>query len=258
MSLKLRYGLFAFAVYLAFLVGDLPASTVYPWLKAHTAFPAELYQLSGTVWNGRAAALRLGNASFEQAAWRFRPQAALLGRMEYALAMNKGQGRLAAIAGRGLDGSLYIRDVDLRLGLEDFADLAGYPQTGLQGQVTAKLPRIALRAHRLSGIEGTVELANAALGPPANVALGGFSLRLETTAQGMRGVLKDTGGPLQADGVLTLQPDGNYRLNANLGVRDPTRSDLAQALKFMGPPGPGGRVVVNYNGRIPLERLGDR
>lgn len=256
MKMKLRYGLFAFCLYLVFLVADMPARTVYSWLKTHTAFPAELYQPSGTVWNGSALGLRLSGVSFEQTAWHFRPQAMLLGRIEFALELGKGQGSVTGVAGRGLDGSRYVRDVALHMPLADFAELAGYPGSGLQGQVTAALGRIAVRAQRLTNVEGTVELAGVALGPPANLMLGGLSVKLETASQGMRGVLKDMGGPLQADGVLTLQPDGNYRFSGNLGVRDPTRSDLAQALKFLGAPGPGGRVVVNYNGRIPLERLG--
>jgi len=253
MSLNLRYGLFALVVYLAFLVAGIPAQA-YRWF-AGASSPLHLYQPTGTLWQGRASMLELSGASFEDVDWRLRLLPLALGRIEFALQMSRGRGSVQGTLGRGLGGAVYARDLTLRMPVAEFSALIGHPVSDLKGNIDINLPRIGIRNHKLSEVAGTVQITDSGLGPPANVALGGFVLRLETGSNGMRGVLKDLGGPLQADGVVTVQPDGNYQFTGNLAVRDPSRADLAQALNFLGNPGPGGKVVINYNGKIPLDRL---
>jgi hypothetical protein len=254
-NLNPRYAIFGLAVYLVSLVATLPAREACRWLKTKAAFAFEIYQPSGTVWNGRAAAMRIAGVTFDSSTWHFRPWPMLLGRIEYALDLRAGKGGIQTIAGQSLNGSIYLRDLRLRMPLADIVGIAGQSNLGLEGDVSVDLPNVVIRARHLARLDGTIQVSDAGTSPPANVSLGGATIRLQTTQQGMRGILKDTGGPLIIEGVLTLQPDGTYQLAGNLAVRDPARADLVQALGFLGAPGSGGRVNVNYQGRIPLEQL---
>ncbi len=55
-------------------------------------------------------------------------------------------------------------------------------------------------------------------------------------------------------GVL-LQPDGSYRLTAELAARDPQRRDIKQALRYLGTLSPAGKVSLVRTGRLPLEKF---
>jgi len=80
---RLGYALLAVCAYLVFLIAQLPAAQLYGWLKPRAGAPLQLYQVSGSPWNGRAAAADIGKTRIEEPAWVLRPQALLLGRIEY-------------------------------------------------------------------------------------------------------------------------------------------------------------------------------
>lgn len=254
MSTRARYGLFFLGAYLVFLIGSVPAAQVYQWATAGTPpgepYPVELYQASGTLWSGRAAAMRIGAVSLERPAWSFRPAALLLGRIEFNLAAALGNGTVDTVAGRTLGGGLYARDMRLSAPLREVASLAGEPDMGLTGRLNAAFDRLLVREGLIRDAGGRIDVDGAGLGPPLNVQLGGFSVLLETDGEGItRGTLQDTGGALQATGTLTLQPSGEYQLNASLAARERGGS-LAQALDMIGTPDREGRVAIAYSGRI--------
>ena len=81
---------------------------------------------------------------------------------------------------------------------------------------------------------------------------GSFEINFETTADGIKGVLKDTDGPLQANGILMLKPDGSYQFTASFTPRDATRNDIKQAL--LGNPSPAGKITISRSGKLQLEK----
>ncbi len=260
MKRGIAYGLFALAAYLVFLLAQLPATQVYGRLAGHLSLPVTLYGLSGTLWDGRARVARWKDWRLEDLHWQLRPQALLLGRMEAALAVKRDEARLEAIVGRAWKGGLYLRDGHLRLPLAMLEALVSREPLGLAGEASLDLERLEIAPGRIVEASGVLNITGAGLAPPIKVTVGDFRVRFQTTAAGViEGHIKDTGGPLQAQGLFRLQPDGRYRLTAELAARDPKRSDLRQALATLGTPSPTGKVSLVRSGRLPLGRwLGGR
>ena len=85
-------------------------------------------------------------------------------------------------------------------------------------------------------------------------SVGSFEINFETTADGVKGVLKDIEGPLQANGVIMLRPDGSYQFTASFTPRDARRNDIKQGLRFIGNPDPAGKVTTSQTGKLQLEK----
>ncbi len=260
MKRGLAYVLFGLAAYVLFLLIQLPAQQVYGRLTERYPLPVKLYQLKGSVWNGSAALVTWGPRRFENLHWRLRPQSLLLGRLEIAVELSKDRARIAAIAGRALNGGLYVRAGQAHLPLADVENLISRDPMGLTGTVELDLERLEIARGRITAAQGSLSIENAGLAPPLKVAIGNFRMDFATTEEGViKGVISDNGGPLQAQGLLLLQPDGSYRLTAELAARDPQRRDIKQALRYLGTPSPAGKVSLVRTGRLPLERfLGQR
>jgi hypothetical protein len=246
------YAALLIGAYLIFVLTQLPAAYVVYRLQSANSLPVALYQVDGTLWRGQARSAVIADQAAGPLDWTFRPHALLAGRAEFSLALNRNGGRLDMVAGRSLDGTVYMRDARLAMTLNDVVMLAGQPDMGLTGRVSADLRRANLGEAGITALEGRVEITGAGVGPPVNVALGGFTIDIETSGDVIRGTIRDDNGPLQADGVIVLSPDGSYRLNAGLSARDPADTQLAQALAMIGTPGAGGRVMLTQQGRIAL------
>jgi hypothetical protein len=253
MKRQIGYALLAVIAYLVFLIVQLPAAQLYGWLKPRTGTPLQLYQVSGSPWSGRAAAAIIGKTRIDAPAWVLRPQALLLGRIEYGLMGGLGRAPLTAVIGRGPGNPFYADDTRLALPLNDALRFLGLQDIGLNGQFNVEIDHLEIRARKIAAIDATLSVADAAFGAPVNVALGGAAMRLETNGDVIKGVLKDSGGPLQADGVLIYQPNGDYQFSLSLSARDPNDVQLRQALRFLGTPNAAGKVSLSRRGRIDLE-----
>jgi hypothetical protein len=252
MKRRVGYALLALCAYLVFLIAQLPAAQLYGWLKPRTGTPLQLYQVSGSPWDGRAVAAIIGKTRIDALAWDWRPQAMLLGRIEYGLTGRLGGAPLTSIIGRGPATPFYADDTRIALPLNDAAGFLGLHDIGLDGRFTIEIRHLEIRERKIATVDATLTVADAAFGPPVNVALGGAAMRLESSGEIIKGVLKDSGGPLQADGVLIYQPSGDYQFSLSLSARDPNDTQLRQALRFLGTPNAAGKVSLSRRGRIDL------
>lgn len=253
--IRLRYGLFFLALYLLFLIVTLPAAQVYRWSVGEGG--AQLYGIDGTLWRGQAQTMRIGALSLDKPAWTFRPGALLLGRTEFRVSAGLGGGGVQAVTGRSLRGALYARDLQLSaVPIDTLAALGGEPDLGLTGRIDASIDALGVSGGQLRELAGRVEANGLGMGPPLDIALGGLTLQFETDRREdrIRGVLQDTGGPLQAEGSLVLQPTGEYQFVGRVSARGAAAGKLGQTLNMLGRPGPDGRIAINRNGSIPLDR----
>jgi hypothetical protein len=252
MKRRIGYALLAVCAYLGFLIAQLPAAQLYGRLLPRTGAPLQLYQVSGSVWDGRAAAAVVGKTRIDAPVWVWRPQALLLGRIEYGLTGRLDGAPVTSIIGRGPGNPFYADDARITLPLNDAVGFLGLRDVGLSGQFTIELRHLEVRAQKIAALDATLNIADAAFGPPVNVALGGAAMRLESSGDIIKGVLKDSGGPLQADGVLIYQPSGDYQFSLSLSARDPNDTQLRQALRFLGTPNAAGKVSLSRRGRIDI------
>lgn len=251
----LRYGLAGLAAFVLFLIVLAPAARVYPVVAKQRPLPVHLYALGGTVWHGHADVATAGDLRLEDFSWWIRPFALALGRLETRLAFELAGHRLQGTVGRRLGGPVYLHDVSARLPLSQIEPLFTRAAMGLEGEIALELDEAEVVDHAISVLRGRFTVSNAAVGAPLNLPLGSYTMDLTSEAGTVRGVLRDGGGPLRLEGVVTLKPDGSYQLTAQFTARDARRPELIQALNMVGTPGPGGTVTVTRTGRLPLAQV---
>jgi general secretion pathway protein N len=251
----LRYGLIGVGAFVLFLIVQLPAARVYPVIAQKRPLPVQLYALGGTVWHGRADVATAGDLRVEDLSWQVRPFALALGRLETRLSFVLAGYRLHGTVGRRIGGPLYLHDVSARLPLSQIEPIFTRADMGLEGEIALELDEAEVVDHAISVLRGRFTVTNAAVGAPLNLALGSYVMDLTSEGGTVHGVLRDGGGPLRLEGVVTLKPDGSYQLTAKFAARDTNRPELIQTLNLVGTPGPGGTVTVSRTGRLPLAKL---
>jgi len=252
MNRALLYALLGMVLYGVFLVATIPAAWAYKWATPRLGGAMVLAGITGSVWQGRAQAARFGDVQLEKLRWELRPWALLLGRLNAGLEFNyQGQpGRVATVS-RRIGGRWVLSDVALLLPARRFEGLLRLPGAELGGMVDVKLGDLTLEHGRVAAAVGVLRWDRAAVVRPVPAQLGGFELKLEPADASTKGVLKDQGGPVQADGLLTLKEDGNYTITASFVSRDLRQPAIAQGLLLFGQPGADGRVQINSKGVLP-------
>ncbi len=260
----LRWILAGLALYLGALLATLPAPWAWwaleRWLPERTAAVLpRLHGLAGSLWEGEARLALWRGWRLEGLRWELHPAALLAGRAEARLALEapaRGAGVLA-----WSPGAWQARELRLELDPEGLAALLARAPGGrllaLDGRVVAEVARLRLAAGdgrwRAEEAQGTLVWTGAGLRRPVAVALGAFRARLEAEEGALLLRFRDAGGPLEAQGTLRLDlPRRRYRLEAALALRERSRTDLAQALRLLGRPGPDGRLRLRQEGPAPF------
>jgi hypothetical protein len=133
--------------------------------------------------------------------------------------------------------------------LEKITVLAKLP-LGLQGAVGLNLAQLEIDDQMLTEAEGTIAWQSAAFSFPSQVNLGDLKLTLATQNDQIKATLVDGGGPLQAEGLLTIKQDGKYKFTGTFAARDKTQTALSQNLRLLGRSGADGKVKVNKSGAV--------
>jgi hypothetical protein len=246
----LGYGLLGLVAYVVFLLSQLPATLLMDSIAQRVPGFA-VQDIRGSVFNGAAQGVRLRGAPIESLSWQWRFLPLFLGRVEYQIGMVDPELRVSGNVAVGLDRQLRITDLTGSLPLAKLMALLGYAPLAISGQVhidaaslhlvATGLPRAATGALRLLGTRIT-------LGRP--LELGDFSAEFSTRDQDIVGNVKDQGGPLELTGALTLTPDGRYRFNGQVGIREQSNHELGQALSILGRPGADGKWKLNFTGTL--------
>lgn len=235
--------------YLGFLIATFPAERALNVMRGQ--MPNVYFQgVSGSVWSGHVNTLQLRDQAFEQFAWRLRLLPLLIGRLQLGFEFD-GNGRTGeGVAALSADGSVSFKDVDVRLPMADVDQYLGLGPLALNGVVELKFESANFEQSRLKAATGTLRWQSAALPGSPPLELGGFELVLSDNEGVVKGVLKDTGGPVQLEGTVRLQPDGTYQFNGKIAARPGAAPALTQALALMGSPGVDGKIPLQYRGQL--------
>ena len=237
--------------YLGFLVITLPAEVAYAFVKKSVApdAPFMLRGISGSVWSGKANIAVISGQRVNSLSWSIQPWAILLGRMQVQLDFRDGDSFGRGNVARGFGGALYLSDIDARIALEKITALAKLP-LGLQGAIGLNLGQLEIENQMITEAEGTIAWQSAAFSFPSQVNLGDLKLTLATQNNQIKADLVDGGGPLQAEGLLTIKQDGKYKFTGTFAARDKTQTTLTQSLRLLGRTGADGKIKVNKSGAI--------
>lgn len=249
---SIRYILFAFIVYVVFLCMTFPANTVYAYWKETMGdeIPFSASQMDGSIWSGKATEVRVGSKQVKSVSWRFHPFTLLLGRVElgWEFEVNDGYGK--GVVGRRLMGGLYLNDIEAWVPLSEISQMANLQALRPAGSLSVNMQQISLNRQSLTAAIGNIEWNSAELTLLNAISLGDLQIRFEPVDDGVKGVLSDQGGPLQADGLLTLSDDGKYAFTGTFGVRDPQQTDLKNALQSLGRVGSDGKHKITQSGDL--------
>jgi hypothetical protein len=156
----------------------------------------------------------------------------------------------------GLNGNVDFSSLEAQLPATFVASMVNLKALQPSGSLNLNLNNVKWTGESLASAEGRIVWRGAEINLLKPVELGDLTLTLETSNDEVRGVIKDSGGPLSAEGVVTLAEDGRYKVNGAFATRgnNPDSKELENALRSMGKPGADGKVKVTHSGT--LSKLG--
>ncbi len=248
------YSALALVSYLVFVVVQTPADRLYGLVKDQ--LPAvKLYQLDGTIWQGRSALATIGPRAerLESLKWELQPAALFLGRAQAEISFKYDGRKVAATVGRD-PGGYFLKDLNASLAAATVEKLSAQLAMGLKGLFKIELDSLSLTAGQLSNVEGKLIWHDAGI-DLNNTSLGDFEAILNTVDGTINGVIRDLDGPMKVNGTLILQPTGEYVFAGTIELRDKNRHDLRQGLRFIGMPNSKGVYTIKYQGQLPMSHL---
>lgn len=238
-------------MYGVFVLANTPAAWLYSHvLKSHLGGVA-LFDIKGTVWEGRAAMVRTDTLQLDNLHWDLHPWALLWGKLEAAVNFDLQAAPAHMIIARSITGAWYLTEAAMELPAQQLEPLLRMPGAELGGNLRMVFPSFIVRNGRVTAVEGSVTWHKASLRKPLAVELGSFELVLETGTEGVTGKLLDQGGAVQAQGVFKLQADGAYQFTAVFASRDPQQPLVTQGLRLFGSSAADGRVNYTASGVLP-------
>ncbi|WP_455203563.1 type II secretion system protein N [Kaarinaea lacus] len=252
-----RYVLLGLACYLAFLIVTLPANAVYGywknWLGAEV--PLVLEGIDGSIWSGSAAQALISDQKVQKLKWQFRPIKLLMGKAELALDFSLQEGYGKGNLGKSLFGGIYLHDVEAWLPMMEFLTFFNMQSLKPGGALAINLNELQIQDRTIASAIGSLVWQDAEVTILKPMPLGSLQVELQPDDDGIKGVLSDQGGPLQAEGLFTLNSEGKYDFNAALAVRDSQQKDLQNAIRSLGRSDRDGKVKLTHSGDIAALRL---
>jgi general secretion pathway protein N len=247
-----RYIVFGFFTYLLFVTVTLPANVVYSYWKDQFGANVPLYlqNVEGSVWSGTARQATIDRVQLKKLRWQLRPSRLLLGKAEAALEFSMQDGYGKGVVGHSVLGSSYLQDIEAWIPMVEFMPLVNLQSLNAGGALAVNLGELHVKDRMIASALGTITWQDAEINILKPLPLGSLNVELQPTDEGVKGVLSDQGGPLQAEGLITLTNDGKYDLNATVAVRDPLQTDLKNALRTIGPTDRSGKTQLKASGDL--------
>lgn len=248
----IRYIFLGILFYLGFLFVTLPADLGYGYWKKHMGQRTQvvLTGVKGSVWHGEAASAVINGQRFQGLKWKFKPLRLLTAKAELDLEFTVPDGFGKGQAGYSFFSGYYVKNVESWVPLTFIARFVNLAALRPGGKLNINLSALNFDGTTLTTADGSLSWLDAEVSFFQPVALGNFQVDLSTTDKGITGVLKDKGGPLQANATLLLNPAGEYNLNGEILLRDKSRNDLRQALQAMGRPNAKGAIPLKQKGKL--------
>lgn len=238
--------------YIAFALSLFPAATALRWFA-----PPELnlVGVQGTVWSGAAAVGSVAGLAVRDVRWNLRPWPLFLGRVGARFEAQLDDGFVNAEIAAS-PSSVELRDVRASTSLPMLRALL--PIEGMQGLANATFSAVELRNGWPTRIVGELRLAQLQaepLIPMANIRvipLGDYEVRFDDTGgEGVAAEFRDSGGPLEVSGTLTMDLERRYALDALVEPRPGAPQALLDGLAVMtSDPDTDGRRRLQLTGSL--------
>jgi general secretion pathway protein N len=206
--------------------------------------------VSGTLWQGRAQAVRTGALHIGSVEWNLDILRLFTGRVGADIKVTRSDGFAQASIASGPGAAVTLRGLNASLPMSALPP--NIAPGGWTGTLTLKFAELTLDNSWPVIANGTAEVAD--LVGPANrpAALGGYKVIFEgaAAADGLTGALSDTGGPLAVNGTVQLKKDRSYLVNGMIATRPGAPSDMTRTLEILGAPDAQGRREFTFEGSM--------
>ena len=257
LAINVRYIVLGFLIYVIFLVLNFPADRAYAYWKSSDSSNPEfaLAGISGSVWSGKASVAATNRVRLENVEWTYRPWVLLLGQVGLSWSFQTPNSQGGYGRGKtswGLDGNVYFSSLEAQLPASLVVSVVKMKALQPSGTLDLNLQDVEWNGESLVSAKGKVVWRGAGINLLKPVSLGELSINLETSNDEIKGVLADNGGPLSAEGLVTLAEDGRYQFSGAFAARGdtPHKTELENALRTMGRQGPDGKVTVTNSGTL--------
>lgn len=215
----------------------------------------EAGNVSGTVWNGRIAALAWRGVPVGELRWQARPLAVLRGRLGAHLQLIRTDGQLETDAYVGLGGRIELRDLNGELPIEAFAAFPSGLPKNWRGRLRGQVAELELSAGLPTAARGTLEVLELIGPPPRSFPSGSYTVVLpHPSVQSAEGELdaqiEDSAGPFDVEARLTLGKDRSFLLEGLIASTGSLPDPIRQALELLGPPDASGRREFSVSGTL--------
>jgi general secretion pathway protein N len=225
----------------------LPASVVLSFV--HPA-NVTLSGISGTIWKGRAQAVRSDTMHLGSVDWGLDILSLFTGKLgaDVKVARSDGFAQGAVAAGAG---GITLRKFNASLPVSALPP--NIVRGGWTGTLNLKLGELALANGWPTALNGAIEVTD--LVGPANrpAALGSYKVVFPEGASSgdtLTGTLTDTGGPLAVNGTVQLKKDRSYLISGTIATRPNAPGDMARTLEILGEPDAQGRRQFTIEGSM--------
>jgi len=208
-----------------------------------------LRSASGTLFSGQAQQLVYQGLNLGPVSWRFRPQALLLGRLEYRLVFpheaNAGQANL----GRTLAGNIHVSDLDLVIQPDRLINHYSPIEIGTRGAIRLTIDVLEIDDHFPRRIDGQAGWLDAAVVEPVGLALGQLTLLLNHDAGDLLGTI-DNAADSGISGELRLGASGRYGINVLIRPGADVSAETLEMLMNVAQPQPDGDFLLRADGQL--------
>lgn len=232
------------ALVLAFLPARIALQFIGPKIG-----PVELGEVSGSLWKGQVSPASINGEPIGTLGWTLHPLSLLGARVDADVTLQGDQynGRTALSVQR--DRRLLVRDLDLRFPARRLEPMLDIPALVFRGEVQVTIASAELRAGFPTAIAGSATWKDAAVAGSAEARFGDIITEFGSAADGgLRGTVRDSGGPLQAQGEYSASLLG-YDAVIDLRARD-GNPQVTEALQYIGQPQPDGSARLEVRGKL--------
>jgi len=233
------------ATFIVGLVIAVPARVPYNWFSAPDF---RMSGVSGTVWRGQADEGTIAGLYLRDMQWTFRPLSILRGRLAYRVESNSAFGIIRSVVGLGVSGAITVQDFDGSFPLQEFRDL--FQLQGFEGTLHVNFESVVINHGFPTAATGTVRLSNLLAPQLSPRVIGDYRAEFTSTADGIRGLVEDSGGVLDVTGTISLGPDRSYSFVGTIAALPEAPAGLTNQLSFLGSPDERGYRDFRIEGRL--------
>lgn len=229
-------------LFVGVIAARLPASWILAAVPKINGQPPQCEAISGTLWHGACSGLIAGTYRFSSAQWELAPWPLLRGIVAAHLAIESDALSIDGQFQRRLSGALTVRDVHARFSMPNL--LLPQLPANLSGNVAAHIALAAVAGFKVQSMVGQINVQDLVQTAPSRILLGNYQLEFPEPAAADKpvvGTLRDTGGPLEIHGTLTLTPEPGYLLDGTVVARPDAGPALLQQIAILGSPDSSGR-----------------